>query len=460
MSGWLRFLCGALPTTFRATTAHVSGLRTARFESGIIDPETGLKALGLPIGFIGESRSGGLFGFDEFEFYRIGVVKSLNAIVVGEVGNWKSSSLKFLTYLSSIAGYNTLVTDMKGEWSELLPVIPGSLRIRIRPSKDQKEKKDFVQKEDPGTTEQIFLNAIDPAFDRATQRRLLTELVLVCMGGGREHLTTEESRVLWEGTLEAKRLASEEGRVAVLPDLVELLFDNPTEGMCTKLRMTEEEIKMCARPMAQGLQRMTDEDGDLFGIFHLETTHGLFEPRLLLIMDCEDLEGDELLVAAMLISFISRVLNKRGKKRFHRFIFDESWKLAANASFVESLRAGEKFGGSEGAAYWIVAHSLTNFYESKNEAGIKDIIGDSEIKFIFAQSLKDLDASQKDLQITDTEKKIIANLDPGHCLLKIGRRRGILLEFDAWPEILKALETRGLIRGQSKAFGAVQNAKG
>src|SRR5579862_7574017 len=122
----IEYLCGDQPATFQATTRHIAGIFPSHAENGLIDPSTGLKVPGIPIGYCGINDSGGMLDFDEYQLYQAGLLTNANVILLGKIGMGKSGWVKCYIWRSAALGYNTLVTDRKGEYTELARSIPGS----------------------------------------------------------------------------------------------------------------------------------------------------------------------------------------------------------------------------------------------------------------------------------------------------------------------------------------------
>lgn len=428
----IEFLAGDQLPVQRATSRHLAAINPLFAESGLIDPRTQSKAIGLPWGFCGRERSGGLYFYDEYRLYQARLLHNPNVKVFGEIDHRKSSGVKCMIYRGAACGYNHLVTDRKGEYTALAGAIPGSKILRF------------------GEDTNLFINPLDKAMPIDTQRDLVASMVLTAMSGDRVTLNIQENSLLWEAIKDAHNHFGHGSRgVATLPTLVEKLFQ-PTETMADNMHRPVDYLRELGYDMALGLRRLTDTD--LRGMFHQETTTNLFQDTPLLVMNCEGITGDAAVIMITLINFFTQ--SQWGREnptyRFHKVIHDESWDLAAYPGFVESVRRAFKLGRTWGVANWIVAHHKSNLDRSGNNEAIKDLIADSDTTISYKQHETELEASAADLELNETEVARILQLEPGVALHKVANNPSIEVEQVAWPEERALLETSHLLHGQTE----------
>jgi hypothetical protein len=350
LQDYFQLLAGDRLPIFRATTPHLSAVYPLQAESGLIDPRTGHKVLGLPMGYCGRARSGGVFYYDPVQIYQAGIVQDTNRKVFGMVGNWKSAGLKIEIDLGVEVGYNHLVTDRKGEYTLLAESILGAKVLRF------------------GSDTTLFINPLDKVMDHNTQLDLVAAMALTAMADGRPGLDIVERSLLDQAIRAAH--AHPKGRVAILPDLVECMFE-PTKEMVQAMHRPVEVLREQGYKMALGLQRLTV--GDLRGMFHEETTPGLFDVTPLLVLNCEALKGDAAVIMIILINFFTQGMQRRNDpaSRFHKVFHDESWDLAAYPAFVDSVRRAFKLGGTWGVSNTIVAHHKSNLDRLRNNGAVQ-----------------------------------------------------------------------------------------
>ena len=428
----LQFLAGDRLPVFRATSRHLSVAYPLQAESGIIDPRTRSKVLGLPAGYSGRDKSGGIFYWDPVQFYQAGIVQSTNVMILGKIGNRKSAQVKMEILRGVVAGYNHLATDLKNEYTLVANAIPGSKILRF------------------GIDTGMFINALDGVMDHNTQVDLVAAMALTAMGNGRGNKT--ELDIIELSLLDQAIVAAHahpKGRVAILPDAVEWLFE-PSEEMALAMHRPVEFLREQGYKMALALRRLTE--GDLRGMFHKETTPGLFDPTPLLVLNCEALKGEAAVIMVILINFFTQSQQRRKDKaaRFHKVYHDEAWDLAIYPAFIDSVRKAFKVGGTWGVSNTIVAHHLSNLYRSGAGEAVKDLTADSGTKVLYQQDRAELEASAEELGLTRNEVNRIVDLPPGTAIYKIGNLPGIEVEQVAWPEELPLLETRHLLRGKEE----------
>jgi hypothetical protein len=93
----------------RAMTAHLAGAYPFVAEGG----------LGHAGPYIGRDLFGAAFMFDPWELYAAGHLTNPNILVIGHVGEGKSSLVKTLLWRSSVFGRSAVVADPKGEYGPL-----------------------------------------------------------------------------------------------------------------------------------------------------------------------------------------------------------------------------------------------------------------------------------------------------------------------------------------------------
>ncbi|MBA3757318.1 hypothetical protein H0X09_00400 [Candidatus Saccharibacteria bacterium] len=428
----LEILAGDRLPFHRATSHHLSGIHPFFAESGLIDSRTHKKALGIPYGYCGRERSGGLFDFDEYSLYQAGLLHNPNVKVFGEIDHRKSTGVKCMIFRGAAMGYNHLVTDRKGEYTPLAEAIPGSKVLKF------------------GEDTNLFISPVDKSMDTITQRDLIASMVITAMGGDRKNLNIRETSLLWEAIKAAhEHFGMGSGGVATLPVVVEKLF-NPTQDMADAMSRPPKYLKELGYDMALGLRRLTETD--LKGMFHKETTTGLFEDTPLLVMNCEGVTGEAAVIMITLINFFTQSQWGRAdaRYRFHKVIHDESWDLAAYPGFVESVRRAFKLGRTWGVANWIVAHHMSNLYRSGKDEAIKDLVADSDTTISYKQHAPELVHSAEELEFNETEVARITELEPGRAIYKIGNQPGIEVEQQVWPEERPLVETSHLMHGKTE----------
>jgi hypothetical protein len=429
----LEFLAGDRLPIHRATSRHLSAVHPWFAESGLIDRRTNSKALGIPIGYAGRERSGGIFYFDEYLLHQAGLIPDLNVKVFGLINHRKSTGEKIKIYRGAACGYNHLVTDRKShEYTPLANAIPGSRILKF------------------GEESSHFINPLDPAMTLETQRDLLAAMAITAMGD-RTNLDIRENSLLWEALKEShSHFGVGNQGVATLPVLVEKL-KNPTGTMAERMGRDMAFVKDLGYNMFLGLRRLTE--GDLRGMFHQETTPGLFKAVPLLVLDCEGVKGEKAVIMITLINFFTLSKNAAGNSdddRFHFVTHDESWDLATYAGFVDSVRQGFKLGRTKGFGNRVVAHHKSNLDRSGQNKAIEDLISDSSTTILYRQDESEIEKSAEELGLNEAEVDRIKQLPPGRAIYKLRGLPGIEVEQFLWPEERQLVNTSHLVHGKTE----------
>jgi len=421
LQDWLTIYSGDSLPVFRATTPHLAALYPLFAESGLIDPKSGKKVPGIPVGYAGQNRSGGIFHFDEYQLYKAELLNNLNVMVLGEINMRKSTLVKSMIFRGIACGYNYLVTDFKGEYSLLANAVGGKV-LKFGPKTD------------------LFINPLDKRMDFSTQLDLVASLAVTSMGG--ERLLNVRERALLEHAIREAHAHFGQGSmdVATLPVVIDKLF-HPTQNMMESMHRSHDDLFELGYDIALSLSRLTQ--GELRGMFHKPTSEGLYEDTPLLVMECKDVNTEAAAIITLLFNYFtqSQWNNSATWGRFHRVIHDESWALAAYPTFVESVRRAFKLGRSLGIANWIIVHHLNNLYRSGQNEAVKDLIADSDTRIIYSQDETEVRQTALELELNDAEISRIVELQPGQAIWKVGRQPGIEVQHDVWPEELALVKT-------------------
>ena len=421
MCEWL--FGGSLPT-FRSTSRQLSAVRPQFAYSSPIDPRTGQKVVGLPLGACGVDGSGGVFYADPFLFFASGLVKNLNSFTLGRIGFGKSAEAKLEIWLASRFGQNTMVTDLSGEYTKLAGAIKDSKILRF------------------GKDADIFLNPLDPSMDEDTKKRLVSSLALIAMPGDRSSLTPIEDSVLMEAIMETIR--SSGSCVPTLPMLVEKLAE-PTRRMAQELRQSKGQIKDAAYNLFLALRRLTDTD--LRGMFHKETTPGLFDATPLLVLNCEGVSQsrEKAVMTVVVINFLTTGMVGTGEhQKFHRIYHDESWKLSEHTEFVSSVREAWKLGRRAGVANRLIMHHEQNLLRSSDNAVIEDLVSDTSVFVCFNQNRAEIEKSAGLIGFNPAEVDLVTKLPEHTALWKIGDLPGIPAQHIVTDNLVQVIETNAV----------------
>jgi hypothetical protein len=459
------WLAGALPTRQKTTSRELGGINPAWFTGPIINPKTKRKISGTPWGHYATFPAGGrlwlpgideeagseflnfgrgeMFFFDQREFLRANrLVHNLNTVIVGEIDMQKSAGLKILIIRGTKSGYRYLVIDPKGEYGPLVESIPGAVEIKF------------------GKDTGYFLNPLDPILSiESGQIPLVSRLALIAMGHEKRHhseLEGLEHSLVEAAVMDANQhYLSIDGRptpVPTLPDVVGRL-DAPNAWMRNHIAAKKKDIaagglyheKRIA--LARALSRYTK--GDMMGMFHRETSPGVYKEAPLVVMNCKHLEGPHQTAVVVLLQTLTT--NKLGQdntsRKFDEVIVDESWKLSRDRRFVDVQVEGLKLGRSEDIAFTWALHNLKDQERaSYGYEATTGLINDCAFRFIYNQSDQELENSAVALGVDNPRLKwLIPRLPPGVAVLQAGKNLPpYLVKQYAMKRELPLLETSGV----------------
>ncbi len=428
----LQAVCGDQLRTFRTLSTHTGPVSPLIVESGLIDPRTGRKMAGVPLGYAGPRRSAGGFSFDEYVAHNAieQQMNSLNSLVFGMTGFRKSAGEKLRILRDTLLfGRNYLVTDRKGhEYTPLVKHIPGAKVLKFGPESNH------------------FINPLDPVMTRDIQLELLVALALNAMQIGTK-LSPTEHQLLWRALQDAHNEPGQAG-VPTIDTLLHKLL-HPSQATQARLGMDQAGVREGNKNLRMGLMRLAG-DGDLAGMLHKPTTPGLFDAVPLLVLDCDGIDGEKAVIMVTLINFFTLSKNaiSDSDNRFHHVLHDESWDLATYPGFVDSVRRGFKLGRTKGFGNRLVNHHWKNIIHSGNDK-VEDLIGDSSLIISYRQDPPEIEASAHVLGYSDQEVERIKVLPPGSALYKIRGLPAIEVEYVALPWEIPMLNTSSLVHGRT-----------
>jgi hypothetical protein len=444
----LQRMCGDRLPIQAAITRHLAAVHPFCLEGALRDPRTGKKVPGIPRGYCGDNRSGGVFPFDVFLLYAAGLIQNSNIMVFGEPNSHKSGDAKCDVFRGAAVGYNFSVTDVTGEWTPVANAIPGSKVLKFGQIQEGEER--------------YYINPLDPTISHQDQHKLLAGMAVNAIGTrhGSElrQLEIEERTLLWWAVVDAHQHFGVGGDglplgVPTLPVLVEKLRD-PTEFMAKGMQETQANLRQVGRHMFLGLNRLVKED--LKGIADQETTVGLWQDTPLLVMNCEGMDTEAAVQLVLLIEYFQRSQWNRDNPRFriHHKVHDEVWNLSRVPAFVESVRDDFKQSGKRGISVTLITHHLQNLHRSGSTRAVEELVEDSDIKICYRMKPAPLRESAADLKLNIAEQDIVlglkSNETTSESLYKIGDRPGIKVYREAWPEELPLVQTRGLMHGRER----------
>jgi type IV secretory pathway VirB4 component len=259
--------------------------------------------------FVGRDSTGGAFCFDPWVLYAEAVLDDPNAIVLGKLGQGKSSLVKTLLWRMLLFGRRAFVLDVKREYGPLCQAV-GVQPISLVPGGS------------------VRLNPLASRPEEHAQLELLRAVAVTALGGP---LTQLEAG----GLREALRVVRARGAgEPTLPEIAEVLF-SPVAEMAQRLQTTEAVLARDARRAALALQDLCE--GPLRGMFDGPTTPGLALDARLLVLDLHavrDSPAVGILMAcatAWISSLLAQIAERPGRERLIN-VADESWNVAKHST--------------------------------------------------------------------------------------------------------------------------------
>jgi type IV secretory pathway VirB4 component len=370
----------------RVTTAHLQAAYPFVAEGG-------LGGRGV---YIGSDLFGGAFTYDAFDLYEHGVITSPNMIVAGQLGRGKSSLVKSFCLRQLCFGRRVVVMDPKGEYA-LLAEFCGVEPIRLEPN---------------GRTR---INPLDKRIARHDQLRLL---YAIC-GGSLDRALKPQERTALEKALEQ---TSRRRREATLPAIVDSLLD-PAEDAAVSVSTSRETLIEWGREAAFELRRLVT--GDLKGMFDGKTSSSVDLDADLVVLDLSavyDSDALGILMTCAAAWFQGMLLQSERKTIF---VLDEAWAILANLVIAKWLQASFKLSRSHGLQNIAVIHrfsdlTATGSLGSQQERVARGLLSDAETRVVYAQPHGEVEPTQLLLGLTETEARLLPQLERGVGLWKVG----------------------------------------
>jgi hypothetical protein len=413
----------------RATTAHLAGAYPFVAEGG----------LGSAGVYIGRDLFGGAFTFDPWELYAAGHLTNPNILVIGHLGEGKSSLVKTLLWRSATFGRSAVVADPKGEYSALAAA-SGVDPVRIGPGLTAR-----LNPLDPGPA---LAGAAPEELARGRQD-LLATLLAASLGRG---LRPVEHAAVGLALTAAVRHAP---GIPTLPDVVAALL-GPSDAAAAALRVTATELAAESRDAALELRRLCE--GDLRGMFDGPTTVRPDFGSPLVVLDLSAVYGSAAMPLLMICatSWLHAALAiPDGRRRY--VLVDEAWALLHSVSTARWLQASYKLCRQYGVANVAAIHRLSDLSAAGAEGSEQHqlalgLLADAETRVIYRQPHSEVAAARELLGLTDTEAALIPTLPRGVALWRVGGR-SFVVEHRRTPAELAFTDTDARMRDSAGITG-------
>ena len=354
--------------------------------------------------FVGRESSGGAFCFDPWLLYGEGVLDDPNVIVLGTLGQGKSSLVKTLLWRMLLFGRRAFVLDVKREYGPLCRAA-GVAPISLIPGGG------------------VRLNPLASRPEEHAQLELLRAVTITALGGP---LTQLEAG----GLREALRVVRARGTAEpTLPDVAGVLFC-PTAEMAQQLRTTTEQLAADSRRAALALQDLCE--GPLRGMFDGPTSPGLDLDARLLVLDLHavrDSPAVGILMAcasAWISALLARTAERPGRERLIN-VADESWKIVQHTGLGEWFQSNFKLARQFGVMNLVVLHKLADL-QGAGDAGSRaariaeGLVADASTRIVYHQDESQVGLTRSLLGLSGNEGRLLSMLSPGQALWRVGSR--------------------------------------
>jgi type IV secretory pathway VirB4 component len=354
--------------------------------------------------FIGRDSGGGAFCYDPWALYAEGVLDDPNAIVLGKLGQGKSSLVKTLLWRMIVFGRRAFVLDVKREYGPLCEAI-GVQPVSLVPGGG------------------VRLNPLASRPEEHAQLELLRAIAITAVGAP---LTQIEAGALRE----ALHVVRERGRgEPTLPEIATALF-HPVAEMAQALRTSAEQLATDARRVALAIQDLCQ--GPLKGMFDGPTTPGLDLDAKLLVLDLHavrDSPAVGILMAcatAWMSALLARMAERPGRERLIN-VADESWKIVQHTGLGEWFQSNFKLARQFGVMNLVVLHKLADLHAA-GDAGSRasriaeGLIADASTRIVYHQDESQVPLTRTLLGLSESEAQLISMLSAGQALWRVGSR--------------------------------------
>jgi type IV secretory pathway VirB4 component len=361
--------------------------------------------------FIGRDSGGGAFCYDPWVLYGEGVLDDPNAIVLGKLGQGKSSLVKTLLWRMLLFGRRAFVLDVKREYGPLCQAV-GVQPISLVPGGG------------------VRLNPLASRPEEHAQLELLRAVTVTALGAP---LTQVEAAALREALRTVRARGDTE---PTLPQIAAVLFE-PVAEMGQRLQTSTERLAADARRAALALQDLCE--GPLRGMFDGPTTPGLDLDARLLVLDLHavrDSPAVGILMAcatAWISALLSRTAERPGRERLIN-VADESWKIIQHAGLGEWFQSNFKLARQFGVMNLVVLHKLADL-QGAGDAGSRaariaeGLIADASTRVVYHQDESQVPLTRALLGLSHSESELISMLSAGQALWRVGSRSFVVQHF-------------------------------
>lgn len=366
---------------------------------------------------------GTAFCFDPWELYGV-ALHDANMFLLGDLGYGKSALVKALCYRWQPFGHRAVFISPKPAEYDALAEACGITPIRLTPGG------------------RLRLNPLDTAdvadvVDARTQRMdLLTRLGEAALG--RPAGAAERNAI----AVALDQADDDSDGVVVLPQVVELMLD-PTSAMADRSYTTAAALRVEARDIGLALHELVS--GRLAGMFDAPTSPEIDLTADAVVLDLSALQTASVQAMGMALTCLSATLTGQlaaaadvGRKTL--LVMEESWAALRDVAMARYFRTQTKLSRAIGLGNVFVLHKLSDL-DALGDSGseqvqiARNLVADCGTKVIYHQAPGELDRLVTEMQLTSTQRAMIAELSRGQALWLVGSSRNaarVQLDLTAW----------------------------
>jgi hypothetical protein len=372
-------------------------VRTSTRQAQAVYLPTAAPGLGNSGVIIGrELYSGKGYVYDPFTLYGT-VLPAPHWLILGESGNGKSSLTK--TYLLRQLRFQdrqAVVIDAQGddgtgEWTRIADAL-GVTPIRL----------------EPGRSDGIHLNPLDPAITEHGQLALLRTIIEAAAG----HPLDERESYALKAAHQATRSLPELLGQPVLSDVVRALRE-PVHGVAHQMNVTVDDLRAWGLDVALILDRLID--GDLAGMLDGPTSASIDLTSPLIVFDLSRIDRNTVAVPVLMAvigTWLEHTwLRPDGVKRV--LLVEEAWHIIATPAVAQLFQRMLKFGRRLGLSFVAVVHHLSDVIDGAAAKEASAILKMASTRTVYAQKADEARATGRALGLPRWAIEIIPTLTPG-----------------------------------------------
>ena len=367
---------------------------------------------------IGPSPVGGTFTFDPWMLYQTGQLTNPNVLILGDVGSGKSALAKTLVWRGLEFGRGAHIIDPKGEYAALADAV-GVEPIALRPGGGT-----ILNPLDPGAAGQDLPPA-DLFHRNVATVRALVEATLgrACRQLEMVLVTATLARVAGLDVGDpARPSTASHGATATLPMLAEALVA-PDRDVARRVNMDPGRVTEESRELALAMARLTDDHGDLGGMFAGHTTLDADALGPLTVVDIAAIYRSHRaalpLVMIAAAAWLQTAVAASPRGRFQ--VNDEAWALLSDEASARWMQTNQKLARQLSLSVVNVMHRLSDT-AAAGDAGsttrslAEGVIADSGTWILYRQKPGEQRLLRDTLQLNQLQASLATQLTRGRGL--------------------------------------------